>query len=40
MNTNIGHLPDNGATINYRIPIPQIVIYAVVFQNGNLTYTN
>ena len=36
----MGNLPDNVATINYRIPILWMVIYAVVFQNGNLTYAN
>ena len=36
----LGNLPDNVATINYRIPILRIVNYAVVFQNSNLTYTN
>ena len=36
----LGNLPDNVATINNRIPILRIVIYAVVFENGNLTYVN
>ena len=36
----VGNLPDDVATINYLIPILRIVIYAVVFQNGKLTYAN
>ena len=35
--TLMGNLPDNVANINYGISILRMVIYAVIFQNGNLT---